>query len=348
MRQAKFGKAPSGKRLERIRQSPHYKKGIFQNQSFTPSLTEGYTYTGVLYNFLFRKNPGNKPKTDIPSAKTNLKNLPADTDTIIWFGHSSYFMQIGGITFLVDPVLSKNASPVPGSTKVFKGADVYRADDLPVIDYLLISHDHYDHLDYKTIKGIQNKVKQVICGLGVGSHLEHWGYPEKIITEQDWYEHLVLPEGWTIHTLPARHFSGRTFKRNNTLWVSFLLETTDQKIFVGGDSGYDKHFSEIGERFGPIDLAILENGQYNLAWQAIHCLPEETLQAATALQAKRIMPVHNSKFSLAPHHWKEPLQELFRINADYRLHILSPMIGEAVHLNDPAQKFSNWQITLNE
>lgn len=337
-----FGKAPSGERLQRIVQSPHYKDTAFVNEETTGTFSEGHSFGGVLYSFLFGKRPDLKPKESIASAFTDLHQLPADADVLVWFGHSSYFLQVGGLKFLIDPVFSGNASPIPSSNQAFKGSDVYRVKDISAIDYLLITHDHYDHLDYQTVIGLKDKVQNVICGLGVGAHLERWGYPTERIIEKDWNESLVLEKGMTLHTLPTRHFSGRSFKRNNTLWLSFLLETSNGKIYLGGDSGYGEHFAKIGNQFGPINLAILENGQYNPAWHAIHCSPEETLKAAKALQAKRLMPVHSSKFALAMHPWYEPLTEITRLNSSYHVPLVTPMIGEKVNLQETGQVFSEW------
>ncbi|MFV0540201.1 MAG: MBL fold metallo-hydrolase [Aestuariibaculum sp.] len=344
MQQPKFGKAPHGKRLELIKQSPHYNnaKDVFENIHHTPTLTEGYSMLDVLSNQFFKSHPDQIPTESIPSVKTNLKALDLNNDILVWFGHSSYLLQIEGIRFLIDPVFSGNASPIPESVKAFKGSNIYTVEDMPNIDYLLISHDHYDHLDYKTIIGLKDKVKQVICGLGVGSHFEYWGYNPDIITEKDWYETIALKNNIIIHTTPARHFSGRTFKRNNTLWQSYVLETPSKKLFLGGDSGYDSHFKAIGDKFGPFDLAIMENGQYNKAWEAIHTLPEQVLKAATDLKAKRIFPVHSSKFVLALHPWNEPLNEVFRISKNYNIPLVTPIIGEKVMLNDSTQIFDTW------
>lgn len=337
-----FGKAPSGERLERLRQSKNYSDGAFVNRSFTPNLTEGYSMPGIIYDFLFSKNPRQKPSRPIPSIHTDLRRFPVDSNVLVWFGHSSYFLQMDGVKFLVDPVFSGNASPIPGSTKAFPGTDIYTVQDMPDIDYLVISHDHYDHLDYETVKALRTKVKKVICGLGVGSHFEHWGYAPAQLIEKDWDETVELGQGMKLHTLTGRHFSGRSFSRNNTLWLSYVLETPHQKLFIGGDSGYDGHFAEIGERFGSIDLAILENGQYNIAWHAIHCLPEEVLQAGRDLRAKRIMPVHSSKFALALHDWDAPLKTVTQLNATYHFPLVTPLIGEVVHLDDSTQVFREW------
>jgi L-ascorbate metabolism protein UlaG (beta-lactamase superfamily) len=346
MRQAKFGKAPSGKRLELIKRSPNYKNGKFQNIHFTPTLTEGYSMARITYDFLFTKFPRQKPKDTIPSMKTDLLKLPIDRNVVVWFGHSSYFIQIDGKRFLIDPVFSGNASPVPNSNKSFIGTDVYTAADMPEIDYLLITHDHYDHLDYETIIALKDKIKTVICGLGVGSHFEYWGFDNSIIIEKDWNESIVSDGGIAIHTASARHFSGRGITRDNTLWLSFILQTPNLKIYVGGDSGYDTHFAEIGKKFGGFDLAILDNGQYNLAWQAIHMLPEEVLKASQELNAKRLLPGHSSKFALAQHPWDEPLEMLTALNKRFDIPLVTPMIGEQVDLNDEKQPFKQWWVDI--
>ncbi|HYO21615.1 MAG TPA: MBL fold metallo-hydrolase, partial [Flavisolibacter sp.] len=266
LQQPRFGRLPSGERLQRIQGSPNYKDGQFQNMRATPAFAEGATYAGVLKEFFFGKSKRNTPKERLPSQQTNLKALKRGDDVLVWFGHSSYFMQLDGKRILVDPVLSGSASPIAFTTRSFNGSDVYTTDDLPEIDYLFISHDHYDHLDYQTITKLRVKVKKVITGLGVGAHFERWGYDSSSVIEKDWNEKIILDEGFTVHTAPARHFSGRAFKRNTSLWLSFVLATPTQKIFIGGDSGYDTHFKTIGEQHGPFDLAILENGQYNWAW----------------------------------------------------------------------------------
>ena len=178
---------------------------------------------------------------------------------------------------------------------------------MPDIDYLVISHDHWDHLDYRTVKSLKDRVGKVICGLGVGEHFEYWGYDKDRLVELDWYEDAVLENGFAVHCLPTRHFSGRGLKANQTLWASFLIETPSQKIYMAGDGGYDSHFEEIGKHFPDIDLAILENGQYNEGWNLIHLMPSDMAKAAKDLKAKKIMTVHHSKYALAKHPWDEPL-----------------------------------------
>jgi L-ascorbate metabolism protein UlaG (beta-lactamase superfamily) len=340
--QPKFGRKASGERLQAILKSPNVKNGKFQNVHDTPSLTEGYTIPDVLYEFIFKRSANRNPPGTIPSVKTDLLDLPLDKDALVWFGHSSYYIQLDGKRMLIDPVLSGNASPISGSNKAFRGTDVYTVADIPALDYLFITHDHYDHLDHETIVQLKTKVKKVICGLGVGAHLERWGYAPSILIEKDWNETVELDKGFTVYTTPARHFSGRGFIRNTTLWLSYVLQTPSMKIFIGGDSGYDTHFKEIGTAYGPFDLAILENGQYDIKWKYIHALPEEVLQAADELKAKRIFPVHSGKFAMANHAWDEPLKKITDLNKSTNIPLLTPMIGEIVNLKDNQQQFKQW------
>jgi L-ascorbate metabolism protein UlaG (beta-lactamase superfamily) len=346
MKKSQFGKAPAGSRLERLQQSPNYQAGKFQNLSPTPALTEGYSIPGIIYSQFFKKHPKRRPVGTIPSVKTDLLRLRPEENVLVWFGHSSYFMQVDGQKILVDPVFSGSASPIPGGLKSFAGTDIYTVADLPDIDCLFISHDHYDHLDYLTICQLKDKVGIVICGLGVGAHFEHWGYDPAKLIEKDWNDVIELGVGFTVFVTPARHFSGRGLSRNNTLWCSYLLQTPSLKIYIGGDSGYDTHFADIGNRFGPIDLAILENGQYNAAWKYIHQLPEEVLQAAQDLQAKRLFPVHSSKFALSDHPWDEPLRRITALNANVQVPLVTPLIGEAVYLADTTQAFRQWWVDV--
>lgn len=341
-----FGKAPNGERRERLQKSPNYKTGAFQNISHTPSLKEGVSYYEVFRKFFFDKSKRVQPGAAVPTIKCDLTNLPAIEDVIVWFGHSSYFMQLSGVRILVDPVFSGNASPFSFTTRSFAGADAYSVADIPQIDYLFISHDHYDHLDYKTIKALKPKVKRVITGLGVGAHLEHWGYDAATITERDWHDSVFLEDGFTVTYAPARHFSGRGLKRNGTLWTSFILQTPLRKIYLGGDSGYDANFAQIGAQHGPFDLAILENGQYNEYWKYIHMMPEEVVQAAIDLNARTLFPVHWSKFALSVHDWDEPIKRVFTAAAQNGVPLMHPRIGAVVNLDTKQAHNEEWWATM--
>lgn len=324
-----IGQNPSGKNLERIRKSPNYKKDGFENLTDTPMMVKGTSYFDLLKKVV-NKPVDSKPSSVLPSVKTDLKNIISDKPYIVWFGHSSYFIRIDSKIFLVDPVFSGHASPVSFMVKSFNGSDVYTTEDLPEIDYLILTHDHYDHLDYKTIMKLKIKAKSVVCSLGVSSHLIYWGFDENLITEMDWWQTNKLTENINLTATAARHFSGRGFVRNKTLWSSFILKTQSYNLFLGGDSGFDFHFKEIGDKSGPFDLAILECGQYNSAWPFIHMMPEQTVQAAIDLQAKILLPVHWGKFSLALHPWKEPIERALSAATLQNLKVTTPMIGEPV------------------
>ncbi|WP_035757394.1 MBL fold metallo-hydrolase [Hugenholtzia roseola] len=343
LRQDKFGKLPTGAHLERLERSSNYKDGEFQNLEATPALSEEASYAGILYEFFFSKRERISPSAPLPSTKTNLFELDKDENILVWFGHSSYFMQVEGKKILVDPVFSGFASPFSFSVKAFAGTDRYSAADMPEIDYLFISHDHWDHLDYETLIELKPKIKKIICGLGVGAHFEHWGFETAKIYEGDWYDTIALDAGFTTHLVPTRHFSGRGFKRNPSLWTAFVLQTPTKQILIGGDSGYGKHFKHIGEKFGAFDLVILENGQYDKSWKYIHLMPDEVLQAAQDLNAKALFPVHSSKFPLANHAWDEPLQKITALNEarEQPFPLLTPIIGEKVSL-DSLKTFAKW------
>lgn len=344
LKNPKFGKLPDGERLAKIEKSPNYKNESFTNLNYTPQMTGEGGFLKIMKDMFNAKN--RRPVDIIPSVKTDLLNLDRDKDILVWFGHSSYFMQIDGKRFLVDPVFCGNASPFSFMIKSFKGTDIYTPADIPEIDYLIITHDHWDHLDYKTIKKLKPKIRKVITGLGTGAHLERWGYNPALIFENDWYEHIDLETGFSVDVTPARHFSGRGTKPNQSLWASFVLQTPTIRIFIGGDGGYDEHFTEIGEKFGGFDLAILENGQYNTSWKYIHMMPNEVLQAAIDLKAKRLFPVHSSKFALANHSWDTPLKTISELNKSAKQPLITPIIGEIVYLKDFTQIFTEWWVGL--
>jgi L-ascorbate metabolism protein UlaG (beta-lactamase superfamily) len=337
-----FGALASGERLERIKKSPQFKNGSFANINNTPDLTEGVSIPTVLWDFLTRGSDEKTPKNPIPSKKTDLSTIGLEENVLIWFGHSSYFIQLDGVRILVDPVFSGAASPISFTTPAFAGTDIYTVDEFPAIDYLIISHDHWDHLDYKTVMELKPKVGKVICGLGVGAHFERWGFPLEQLVELDWHDDLQLADSMKLTALPERHFSGRGFSRNKSLWCSYAIQSANFSIFIGGDSGYDNHFAEIGTAFGEFDLAILENGQYNKNWKYIHMMPEETILAAKDLNAKALMPVHSGKFALSMHAWYEPLTEVSALNKETGLPLVTPMIGEKVVLGEKFPNYEKW------
>ncbi len=343
----KFGKRPTGSRLERIKNSPNFVKGQFLNQSKTLTFTGGANVFKIAKEFYFSKNVKVRPVNQIPSIKIDLKNSDINKNILVWFGHSSYFIQIDGKRILVDPVFSDYASPFSTGIKAFKGTNIYTADDIPEIDFLFITHDHWDHLDYNTVKELKPKIKQIICPLGNGEHFEFWGFDEKKIIEMDWNDSIALGNEFIVSAVPSRHFSGRGFVRNKALWASFVLESKTKKIFLGCDGGYDSHFAEAGEKYGPFDLAILENGQYNKNWGKIHMQPQEVLKAANDLGARSLLPIHSCRFKLSTHAWDEPLERITALNKENKLRIITPLIGEGVDLDDSSLKFHEWWRNVN-
>jgi len=341
MQHPMFGKLPEGDRLERIKKSPHYKDGQFQNLSPTRMMVSDKSMVRVLWDFLFIRVNDLSPAQKIPAVKTDLKSLNRNEDLLIWMGHSSLYLQVNGKRIVTDPVLI-SASPVPFVNRAFTGTDLYRPDDLPDIDYLIITHDHWDHLDYKTMLNIKDRTGRVICPLGVGAHLERWGFDPAVITELDWNEHTVLDSSITLTALPARHFSGRGFTSNRSLWAGYMLQSPLGNIYLSGDTGYDTHFRKIKEQFGSIDFAIMENGQYNDDWKYIHIIPEELVTAIEELQPRRLMTVHNSKYALARHAWYEPMQKIAEAAEKHSFPLITPKIGEPVRLKDSTQTFSRW------
>ncbi|MCX6139423.1 MAG: MBL fold metallo-hydrolase, partial [Candidatus Kapabacteria bacterium] len=304
---AVFGKLPSGALKERIVRSPNYRDGAFRTLNPSPTFRQMVGHGGIIWEVLFNRSKRNVPESPMAQVTTDLWSLPRDVDTIVWFGHSSYLLQVGGKRFLIDPVLCGNASPLPFLVNAYNGSNVYHPEDIPEIDVLVLTHDHWDHLDYRSVMQIQDRAGMIVTGLGTSSHLLHWGVSREKIVECDWSDSVDLGGGFSMTCTPARHFTGRLFTRNQTLWTSWVLQTPERRIYLGGDSGYDTHFRAIGEQYGPFDLAILECGQYNEYWRALHMMPEETAKAAVDLNATTLLPVHWAKFSLALHAWDDPI-----------------------------------------
>lgn len=342
LRQPQFGALPEGKRAELISKSPHYRDGKFRNLIEKPIITKGYSLWSEGWSTLTKKFPRTQPKDSLPSIKTDLKKLPADSNVLVWFGHSSFYLQIDGIKILVDPVFSGKASPLPWGVRAYKGSDIYTADDLPEIDYMLLSHDHYDHLDYLTATALQPKVTHVICGLGAGAHYEKWGYTPQQILEKDWGDTITVKPNFHIYTESTHHGSGRGFKAAQSLWLSFFIQSPQLNIYYSGDGGYSDRFINIASKYPRIDWSIMECGQYNKAWQSIHEMPEEVAKATTELNARNLLPVHHSKFTLSKHPWDEPLEEMTRLAKGKNYRLATPLIGEVVQLEDSSQIFTQW------
>lgn len=342
VQQPQFGSLPKGERLEKIKKSPNYSDGQFQNLVPTAVLINENNSISAFLSFLFSKKEQQRPNAPIPSIKTDLMALDPKQDIVIWLGHSSYYLQLGGKRILIDPVFSSYASPVFFVNKAFVGSNQYKPEDIPEIDYLLISHDHWDHLDYPTIMALKPKIKQVVCPLGVGAYFDEWGFSKAQIHEEDWFSAIEFENNFTVHVLPSRHFSGRLLTKNKTQWAGFAVITPQHRVYYSGDGGYGPHFKKIGEMFGGFDLAIMENGQYDQGWPYIHMMPEEVAQAAEELNAKALLPGHDGKFAMANHAWDDPFKRITQASQNRNYRLLIPMIGEPVELENQEQHFSSW------
>lgn len=338
----RFGRPFRPERLARMQASPHYINGHFE--CLEPvRVMEGDNQnllTGWLKYFTEDKT-GRVPERLLPSKKTDLWAQDKSEDLVVWMGHSTFYLQLAGRRILIDPVFSSYASPVFFANRAFLGSNVYQAADIPDIDLLIMSHDHWDHLDYPTILALKDKIQEIVCPLGVGEYFEAWGFDPEQLHEEDWDTDIEVFPDFHVHVLPAQHFSGRLLEQNLTQWASFAIVTPNHKVFYSGDSGYGSHFRTIGQTFGGFDLALLENGQYDRQWHRIHMLPDETAQAAADLQAKFVLPAHNSKFSLARHTWQAPMRDLTEARKEASWNLLTPEIGEKVALWSP-DTFSQW------
>lgn len=344
----KFGKTPEETRLAAIRKSSHFVDGEFRNLIDTPKFTKEESRFSIIRNRLMNPPKRLTPEMAIPSVKTDLKALDPITDVVVWLGHSSYYIQLGGKRILLDPVLSDHAAPLPFLNKAFDGTNIYAAEDMPEIDYLLISHEHWDHLDYPTAKALKEKVDRIVCPLGVGAYFELWGYDTGKISEGDWYDQFDFGDGININVLPARHYSSRLLKQNQTLWAGFALESAVRRLFFSGDSGYGPHFAEIGRRFGGFDFAALDCGQYNERWAYIHMNPEEAVRAAKDLNAATLLPSHVGRFTIAMHAWDDPFIRIAVASKGDGQRLLTPVIGEPVQLERQRQEFTQWWVNLNQ
>lgn len=385
-----FGGQPDAETLARIRASKHFDGETFVNlvPTHASTLDIGDITDGVdddeghlLWQFLFPPK-GKNPSQPITSYKLKLvnndlvnndlvNNDKAMTTTLkdgefVWLGHSTVLFRMGSKTIITDPVFHR-ASPVPISGKPFAMTHMPSVDDLPFIDVVLISHDHYDHLDHKVIKQLvqQHKAGHFYAPLGVKAHLVRWGVNQNDVTEFDWYEEVVVKKDQIMQTAvkddqaklsadelrlvftPTRHFSGRRIKgHRTTLWGSWVAQSNELKVYFSGDGGYSSEFANIGERYGPFDIAFMEDGAYNKRWRDVHMLPEESAQAGFDVKARVVLPIHWGKFDLSTHHWREPVRRLQQavtrgnavLSAEQQMRLATPRVGEIFDLDNlPAE-----------
>ncbi|MFJ7157866.1 MBL fold metallo-hydrolase [Streptomyces sp. NPDC101118] len=313
LRPEAFGADPSGERMERILRSPHFADGVFQNPVGTRERPSGSALAFAKIYFRKEERVRRTPSAPIPVHPTTLADIarpPATGLRLTWMGHSSVLAEIDGHRVLFDPVWGDRCSPFP-----FAGPKRLHAVPVPLaalgpVDVVVISHDHYDHLDLPTIKALAATDTVFAVPLGVGAHLERWGVPADRLRELDWHESTKVG-GLTLTATPARHFCGRGLRNTqHTLWASWVVAGDEHRIYHSGDTGYFPGFAEIGAAHGPFDATMIQIGAYSDFWPDIHMTPEEGMRAHLDLQGGRphgvLLPIHWGTFNLAPHAWSEP------------------------------------------
>lgn len=340
-----FGGDVSKERQIKYRTSTQFVEGKFEN-TIPVNMDMNFSETlSLAKKFFFSKVENGRPKMDISVQKidsTNIANYNNPT-RFVWFGHSSFLLQMNHKNILIDPMFSE--VPAPHSLlggKRFSAELPIEVQKLPKIDAVMLSHDHYDHLDYESISILKDKVGAFYTPLGVGVHLEAWGVAKERIIELDWWQEVTFNDLKFVCT-PARHFSGRKFSNGqSTLWSSWVIQSSTENIFFSGDSGYGTHFKEIGTKYGPFDFAMMECGQYNEMWPDIHMFPEETAQAAVDVGAKKMMPIHWGAFKLAMHSWTDPVERVTKKAKELNIPLITPKIGAAFLLNNPIINNQDW------
>ncbi|MCB9184709.1 MAG: MBL fold metallo-hydrolase [Flavobacteriales bacterium] len=336
----RIGGNPAGERRQRIQGLPNYRDGKLHNLE-TTNMNMPFTVMLKVMWTMLKGADGREPKSPLPTVRFDREaweRIPVDQVALCWFGHSSVLIKLDGITFLTDPVFGERASTFTfAGPKRFPYTERITVEQLPQIDVLLLSHDHYDHLCHETMLELvaTKKVGRTIAALGVGAHLQKWGMPAELITELEWWQEAQAgPVKLTF--APTRHFTGRSLtNRFSTLWGSFVLEGS-KRLYFGADSGYSKTFKELGERFGRFDLALLECGAYSEYWPEIHMFPEQTAQAANDLHADVLMPIHWGQFALGLHPWKESIERVTERARETGQSLLTPRIGRIITTFDPS------------
>ncbi|MGF9695956.1 MBL fold metallo-hydrolase [Paenibacillus sp. MABNR03] len=286
-----------------------------------------------------------RPVSNIPMVKSEFAQTlnPADDPQVTWFGHSAFLLELEGYRLLFDPMLGHRPSPVSwAGTKRYTTDLPIEPEDLPAIDAIILSHDHYDHLDYSSIRKLKDKTERFIVPIGVRRRLIQMGVSADKITEHGWWDELRF-KGLTLACTPARHFSGRgLFDRNSTLWCSWVIAGQKTRVFFSGDSGYGPHFKEIGEKYGPFHLTLMECGQYDERWANIHMMPEETVQAHLDVRGQLLIPIHWGAFTLAYHAWNDPVERISQAARSSNVDIATPKIGEQVRIHTGEYPTEPW------
>ncbi len=326
-----------------VEQSPQWAEGKFRNPAVEPE--QGFWKTvGIFWDFMFHKPAGTAPDRPIEvQALTRDQLLAAPDRTLFRLGHSTVLLKLRGRFWLTDPVFSERASPFSWMGPKRFHAPPIALDELPEIEAVILSHDHYDHLDHDTVLALAPKVRRFLTPLGVGQRLIDWGVPAAKVQQFDWWQGTSIA-GVQLTATPAQHFSGRGLSdRNSTLWASWVLIDGDLRVFFSGDTGYFDGFKTIGDRFGPFDLTLMETGAYDPRWPYVHMQPEQTMQAHVDLRGRRLLPIHNGTFDLAMHRWQDPFERISALARLRKVELVTPVIGAPLAIEEPGPTPAWWQ-----
>jgi len=320
-----------------------HRDGAYHNARATSTL--GF-WGGILtlWRLLTKKSREARPQQPVDVVRIRRADLQAAPDGSLWrLGHSSLLMKLNHCFWLIDPVYAQRASPLPfAGPKRFHAPPIAR-EDLPEIEAVILTHDHYDHLDRHTVCALAPRVRHFLAPLGVGDRLIAWGIEPDRVQQLDWWQEAQVG-GLRLIATPAQHFSGRGLgDHNTTLWASWVILAPGLRLFFSGDGGYFSGFGEIGQQFGPFDVACIENGAYDPGWPDVHMQPEQTLQAFLDLRARCLLPIHNGTFDLSFHGWTEPLERIHALAAKHDVALCTPRFGERVDLSAPAAGHAWWR-----
>jgi len=318
-----------GERLERVQQSPQYRDGAFQN--VLPRIDSAFTASAI-WTFYTDQTPAQVPEAPLATVRRAGEDFAdlRDSLRVTWLGHSTLLVELDSARILIDPVWGERVSPSRFIGNRRFAPVPLALDDLPPLDAVVISHDHYDHLDMPTIRQLAERVPRWVVPLGVGAHLEHWGVAPESITELDWWESVPVA-GLELVSTPARHFSGRFLNdQSATLWSGWAILGHDQRVFYSGDTALMPAFAEIGKRYGPFDLTLIESGAYDASWSDVHLGPEQAVAAHQMVRGRVMMPVHWGMFDLAMHGWTEPAERVRMAAAALAIPVAFPRPGESI------------------
>jgi len=352
------GENPKDVHLKIVQSSPNYdmarKKFVNRRADIMENMGDDISFwddpIGRLRNNFFINSNETSPSQLIPEDRSG---VPADfadsagTVKFIWLGHSTFLLSINNKIVLVDPIFSAAASPVSFLVKRFQ-PPVINIDELPELDYVLISHDHYDHLDMETIIKLKDDDVTFVAPLGVGSHMRKWGVDNDKLIELDWWDEIDF-NGVTFICTPAQHFSGRMalFSTMQTLWASWIVKGGGKSVYYSGDSGYDVHYKDIGERYSAFDIVFMDSGQYNERWAAVHNMPDEVIQGFIDLEGRHLVPVHWGMFTLSLHNWYDPPSEITKRAEKQGISVMTPLMGQTVILDNPGVFERWWEALIN-